>query len=118
MQTLVADHPLVAHKLTALRDIQTETPTFRRLADELVTLLAYEATRHVRVEPATVPTPVGQAEGVKLAKPVPAHRARATGRGGHAGRHDPAAAQCRRRVHWHGQGRGNPAADDLRGQAA
>ena len=71
MQTLVADHPLVAHKLTALRDIQTETPTFRRLADELVTLLAYEATRHVRVEPATVTTPVGQADGVKLAKPVP-----------------------------------------------
>jgi uracil phosphoribosyltransferase len=71
MQTLVADHPLVAHKLTALRDIQTETPTFRRLADELVTLLAYEATRHVRVEPATVQTPVGRAEGVKLAKPVP-----------------------------------------------
>jgi uracil phosphoribosyltransferase len=71
MQTLVADHPLVAHKLTALRDTRTETPTFRRLADELVTLLAYEATRQVRVEPATVSTPLGQAEGVKLAKPVP-----------------------------------------------
>ena len=71
MQTLVADHPLVAHKLTALRDIRTETPTFRRLADELVTLLAYEATRHVPVEPATVTTPVGQAQGVKLTKPVP-----------------------------------------------
>jgi uracil phosphoribosyltransferase len=71
MQTLVADHPLVAHKLTALRDIRTETPTFRRLADELVTLLAYEATRHVAVEPATVTTPVGQAQGVKLAKPAP-----------------------------------------------
>jgi uracil phosphoribosyltransferase len=71
MQTLVADHPLVAHKLTALRDIRTETPTFRRLADELVTLLAYEATRHVAVEPATVTTPVGQAQGVKLTKPVP-----------------------------------------------
>jgi uracil phosphoribosyltransferase len=71
MQTLVADHPLVAHKLTALRDTRTETPTFRRLADELVTLLAYEATRQVRVEPATVSTPLGQADGVKLAKPVP-----------------------------------------------
>jgi uracil phosphoribosyltransferase len=71
MQTLVADHPLVAHKLTALRDIRTETPTFRRLADELVTLLAYEATRQVRVEPATVSTPLGPADGVKLAKPVP-----------------------------------------------
>ena len=32
MQTLVADHPLIAHKLTALRDIRTDTPTFRSLA--------------------------------------------------------------------------------------
>ncbi|HUZ23967.1 MAG TPA: uracil phosphoribosyltransferase [Streptosporangiaceae bacterium] len=71
MQTMVVDHPLVAHKLTALRDTRTESPTFRRLADELVTLLAYEATRHVRVEPASVPTPLELAQGVKLAKPVP-----------------------------------------------
>ena len=49
MRTLLADHPLVAHKLTALRDERTDSPTFRRLADELVTLLAYEATRDVRV---------------------------------------------------------------------
>jgi uracil phosphoribosyltransferase len=71
MQTLVADHPLVAHKLTALRDVQTETPTFRRLTDELVTLLAYEATRHIKVEPVSVTTPVAVAEGVRLARPVP-----------------------------------------------
>jgi uracil phosphoribosyltransferase len=71
MQTLVADHPLVAHKLTTLRDAATEAPTFRRLADELVTLLAYEATREMRVQPITVLTPVGEASGVKLARPVP-----------------------------------------------
>jgi uracil phosphoribosyltransferase len=71
MQTLVADHPLIAHKLTALRDVRTETPTFRSLTDELVTLLAYEATRDMRVEPVSVRTPVGPADGVKLASPVP-----------------------------------------------
>jgi uracil phosphoribosyltransferase len=71
MQTTVIDHPLVAHKLTALRDIQTDTPTFRRLADELVTLLGYEATRHIKVEPVTVDTPVAPADGVKLARPMP-----------------------------------------------
>jgi uracil phosphoribosyltransferase len=71
MQTLVADHPLVAHKLTTLRDVQTETPTFRRLTDELVTLLAYEATRHINVEPVSVTTPVAVAEGVRLARPAP-----------------------------------------------
>ncbi|HTT54508.1 MAG TPA: uracil phosphoribosyltransferase [Streptosporangiaceae bacterium] len=71
MQTLVVDHPLIAHKLTALRDESTDSPTFRRLTDEMVTLLAYEATREVRVQPAVVRSPVGDAEGVKLARPVP-----------------------------------------------
>ena len=71
MQTLVADHPLVAHKLTTLRDVETETPTFRRLTDELVTLLAYEATRHIKVEPVSVTTPVAVADGVRLTRPVP-----------------------------------------------
>jgi uracil phosphoribosyltransferase len=71
MRIHVADHPLVAHKLTALRDERTDSPTFRRLADELVTLLAYEATRDVRVETVTVRTPVADAPGTKLANPKP-----------------------------------------------
>ena len=71
MQTLVIDHPLVTHKLTALRDVNTETATFRRLTDELVTLLAYEATREVRVQPVTVHTPLADAEGVKIGSPPP-----------------------------------------------
>jgi uracil phosphoribosyltransferase len=71
MRIHVADHPLVAHKLTTLRDERTDSPTFRRLADELVTLLAYEATRDVRVEPVTVHTPVSEAQGTRLAHPKP-----------------------------------------------
>jgi uracil phosphoribosyltransferase len=71
VQTLVIDHPLVTHKLTALRDVNTETATFRRLTDELVTLLAYEATREVRVQPVTVHTPLADAEGVKIGSPPP-----------------------------------------------
>jgi len=71
MQTLVVDHPLVAHKLTALRDVRTQSPAFRLLSDELVTLLAYEATRHIRVEQVQVQTPIGQADGVRLGRPVP-----------------------------------------------
>ena len=71
MQTLVVDHPLVAHKLTVLRDEETDSPTFRRLAEELVTLLAYEATREVRTEPVNIMTPVSDAVGVKLASPKP-----------------------------------------------
>ncbi|QIG44978.1 uracil phosphoribosyltransferase [Nocardioides anomalus] len=71
MRTHVVDHPLVAHKLTALRDETTDSPTFRRLADELVTLLAYEATREVRVDPHDITTPVAPTTGVKLATPKP-----------------------------------------------
>jgi uracil phosphoribosyltransferase len=71
MRTQVIDHPLVAHKLTALRDQDTDSPTFRSLADELVTLLAYEATREVRVAPVDIVTPVAPTKGVKLAAPKP-----------------------------------------------
>ncbi|WP_109506849.1 uracil phosphoribosyltransferase [Nocardioides speluncae] len=71
MRTHVVDHPLIAHKLTTLRDEGTDTPTFRRLADELVTLLAYEATREVRVSAVDITTPVAPTTGVKLASPKP-----------------------------------------------
>jgi len=71
MRVHIADHPLIAHKLTALRDKNTDTPTFRRLADELVTLLAYEATREVRVEPVDIQTPIAPSRGIKLASPKP-----------------------------------------------
>ncbi len=71
MHILVIDHPLVAHKVTALRDERTDSPTFRRLTEELVTLLAYEATREVRTETVRVTTPVARADGVKLASPKP-----------------------------------------------
>jgi uracil phosphoribosyltransferase len=71
MRIHVADHPLVAHKLTTLRDERTDSPTFRSLTDELVTLLAYEATRDVRVDEVTIRTPVAEAVGTKMATPKP-----------------------------------------------
>jgi uracil phosphoribosyltransferase len=71
MRTLLADHPLVTHKLTLLRDAVTETATFRTLTDELVTLLAYEATRDIRVTQVEVRTPVGPGIGARLAAPRP-----------------------------------------------
>ena len=71
MDVHVADHPLIAHKLTYLRDKRTDSPTFRRLAEELMTLLAYEATREVRVEPFEIETPVAPTTGIKLSNPKP-----------------------------------------------
>ncbi|WP_028708788.1 uracil phosphoribosyltransferase [Propionicicella superfundia] len=71
MDVIALDHPLVSHKLTVLRDKRTDSPTFRRLVDQLVTLLAYEATRKIRVEPVDIETPVGPTTGVRLAAPKP-----------------------------------------------
>ena len=71
MRIHVVDHPLVSHKLTNLRDETTDSPTFRRLVDQLVTLLAYEATRDVRVGPVDIVTPVGPTSGVRLTDPQP-----------------------------------------------
>jgi uracil phosphoribosyltransferase len=71
MRLHVADHPLVAHKLTVLRNKDTASPTFRLLVDELVTLLAYEATRDVRTVPHTIETPVAVTTGTKMADPRP-----------------------------------------------
>src|SRR6476469_8137136 len=71
MRTLVVDHPLVAHKLTVLRDKNTPSPVFRQLTEELVTLLAYEATRDVRTEPVTIETPVSTTIGTAFTKPTP-----------------------------------------------
>ena len=71
MRTLVIDHPLVAHKLTRLRRADTSSATFRLLAEELVTLLAYEATRALQVQPVTIQTPVAETTGVEMAEPKP-----------------------------------------------
>lgn len=71
MRVHIADHPLITHKLTVLRDKTTPSPVFRQLVEELMTLLAYEATRDVRVDRIQVETPVAIADGVKLSKPRP-----------------------------------------------
>ena len=71
MRVHIADHPLITHKLTVLRDKITPSPVFRQLVEELVTLLAYEATREVRVDKIQVETPVTIADGVRLSRPRP-----------------------------------------------
>ena len=71
MRIHVADHPLITHKLTVLRDKNTPSPVFRQLVEELVTLLAYEATREVKTTEVTIETPVTKTKGRKLSKPRP-----------------------------------------------
>lgn len=71
MHLHVLEHPLVAHKLTLLRDVTTPSPTFRQLTEELVTLLTYEATRKLRTEPVQITTPVAEMTGTRLTEPRP-----------------------------------------------
>src|SRR6187402_3941073 len=71
MRVHVADHPLITHKLTVLRDKNTPSPTFRALAEELVTLLAYAATRDVRTEAVQIETPVATTTGLAIREPRP-----------------------------------------------
>ena len=54
----VVDHPLVAHRVTILRDAATDQLTFARMAKEIGTFLAYEAFGDLAIASTTVDTPV------------------------------------------------------------
>lgn len=71
MRVHLVDHPLVAHKLSVLRDKKTPSMIFRQLTEELVMLLAYEATRDVAMEEVEIQTPVATTTGLRLARPRP-----------------------------------------------
>ncbi len=63
-------HPLVAHKLSILRDVNTEPKKFRQLVRELGSLLTYEATTDLQMTPITVQTPMGTAKCHELAMKI------------------------------------------------
>ena len=54
----VIEHPLVQHKLTLMRKKETSTTSFRRLVNELSTLMAYEVTRDMPMHEVTIETPM------------------------------------------------------------
>jgi uracil phosphoribosyltransferase len=61
-----SQHPLVAHKLTLLRSVETKPKKFRELIRELSILLCYEATADLATEPLGVTTPMGATTGQQL----------------------------------------------------
>ncbi|MCU0830922.1 MAG: uracil phosphoribosyltransferase [Rhizobiaceae bacterium] len=63
---VVVDHPLVAHKLTIMRDKETSTASFRRLLREIAHLLCYEATRSLPVEMVEIETPLTKTMAPRL----------------------------------------------------
>lgn len=63
----VLDHPLIQHKLTYIRDINTGTKEFRELVDEVATLMAYEITRELPLTEKEIETPIGKGTSNVLA---------------------------------------------------
>jgi uracil phosphoribosyltransferase len=67
---LASTHPLIAHKLTRLRDRSTEPKKFRELVREIAGLLAYEATADLVTSPLTIETPLAPISGLELAEKI------------------------------------------------
>jgi uracil phosphoribosyltransferase len=67
---MISKHPLLAHKLSKLRDVKTEPKKFRELVREMAGLLAYEATADLKIEPIEVQTPLRTAPGFELIEKI------------------------------------------------
>lgn len=63
----IIDHPLVQHKLTIMRQVETHTQDFRRLLKEIAMLLAYEVTRDLPLKYETIRTPISEMKAPMLA---------------------------------------------------
>lgn len=63
-------HPLVAHKLTKLRDKNTDPKKFRELVREIGALLTYEATTDLLLKPRQIQTPLASMQGSELMQKV------------------------------------------------
>lgn len=62
----VFDHPVIKHKLTMLRDVNTGTALFRNLITEISSLMAYEVTRELETKEVEVETPMTKTTGEVL----------------------------------------------------
>jgi len=67
---MISTHPLLAHKLRKLRNVETEPKKFRELVREMAGLLAYEATADLKIEPKEVQTPLRSAPGFVLKEKI------------------------------------------------
>ncbi len=67
MGVTVVEHPLIQHKLTIMRDVETSTASFRRLLREIAALLCYEATRDLKLTTTTIKTPLAEMQAPVLA---------------------------------------------------
>ena len=66
----VLNHPLITHKLTTMRKIETGTKDFRQYLDEIASLMAYEITKDLPLRPINIETPMGKTVGYEMAQDV------------------------------------------------
>lgn len=66
MKVHVVEHPLIAHKLTMMRDKNCNSKNFRELLKEIASLMTYEVTRDWRTEAVRIETPLEETDGVRL----------------------------------------------------
>ncbi|MBN1370835.1 MAG: uracil phosphoribosyltransferase [Anaerolineaceae bacterium] len=69
-EVYVSNHPLVQHKLSILRHVDTEPKKFRQLVRELAALLTYEATQDLTTAPVNIPTPLTTAHCRELLEKI------------------------------------------------
>lgn len=65
-KTMVMDHPLIAHKISYIRQENVGTKEFREVIGEIAQLMCYEATRDLRTEEVTIKTPLAEMKGQVL----------------------------------------------------
>ena len=65
-----SQHPLVAHKLSRMRDKRTDPKKFRELVREIAALLAYEATADLLTAPRQIETPLSPMTGAELKEKI------------------------------------------------
>ncbi len=66
----VLNHPLITHKLTQMRKMETGTKDFRENLDEIAELMAYEVCRDLPTQPVDIETPICKTTGFELSKEV------------------------------------------------
>ena len=66
MKLHIIKHPLIEHKLTMMRDKNTNSKVFRELLDEIAMLMTYEVTRNWDMEPVEIETPLEKMTGHTL----------------------------------------------------
>ncbi|MBQ9256021.1 MAG: uracil phosphoribosyltransferase, partial [Acidaminococcaceae bacterium] len=66
MNVHVVNHPLVAHKLTMMRDKNCNSKNFRELLGEIASLMTYDVTKDWETEPVEIETPLEKTTGYRL----------------------------------------------------